>query len=233
MEFLRSRGFEALSGERQKTANMDIYLLRHGETDWNKERLLQGHTDTLLNEKGKRQVEETAQKLADLGVSMDAIVTSPLKRARESAAIAACALGFPQEKIVVEELLIERGFGEGEGMLLEEMKARYPNRDCPGMESREELVARAGLALQKITETFADAERILLAAHGAILFALLEAAAEKPIPYQGRAACLRQGSIYRIRHENGKNTFACCEEGQETFVELDEVGLGKTAKIYL
>lgn len=212
---------------------MDIYLLRHGETDWNKKRLLQGHTDTLLNEKGRRQVEETARKLADLGIRMDAIVASPLKRAGESAAIAARVLGYPQEKIVVEELLIERGFGEGEGMVLEEMKARFPDRDCPGMESKEALIERAGLALRKITETFGDVERVLLAAHGAILFALLEAASEEPIPYQGRSVCIKQGSIYLIRQENGRNTFAAYEDETGTFVDLDAAGLGKTAKIYL
>lgn len=212
---------------------MDIYLLRHGETDWNKKRLLQGHTDTLLNEKGRQQVEETARKLADLSISMDAIVASPLKRAKESAQIAARVLGFPQEKIVVEDLLIERGFGDGEGMLLEEMKARYPDYDCPGMESKEQLIRRAGLALQKIGECFGEAQQILLAAHGAILFALLEAASEEKIPYQGRAACLRQGSIYRIRKENGISTFAVYEEAARIFVEMDAVGLGKTAKIYL
>lgn len=212
---------------------MEIYLLRHGETDWNKKRLLQGHTDTLLNEKGRMQVEETAGKLADLCISMDAIVTSPLKRAKESAMIAARVLGFPQEKIVVEELLIERGFGEGEGMALDEMKARYPRQNCPGMESKEELVRRAGLALQTITEKFADARRILLAAHGAILFALLEAASQEAIPYQGQAACLKQGSIYRIRHEKDQNTFAVYREETGAFAEMDAAGLGKTAKIYL
>lgn len=212
---------------------MDIYLLRHGETDWNKRRLLQGHTDTLLNEKGRQQVEETAHKLANLGISMDVIVTSPLKRANESAQIAARVLGFPQEKIVVEDLLIERGFGDGEGMLLAKMKEKYSEQDCPGMESHEALVARAGLALQKIAERFGDARRILLAAHGAILFALLEAASEEPIPYQGQAACLKQGSLYRIRQENGRNTFAIYEEETKTFVELDAAGIGKIAKIYL
>lgn len=212
---------------------MDIYLLRHGETDWNKKRLLQGHTDTLLNGKGKKQVEDTVRKLADLGIRMDAIVASPLKRAAESAAIAARILDYPQERITVENLLVERGFGEGEGMALEEMKARYPDRDCPGMESKEELIRRAGLALQKITEEFRDAACILLAAHGAILFALLEAASEEEIPYQGRSACLTQGSIYRIRHENGKNAFAVYEEETKTFAELDAAEIGRTARIYL
>ena len=199
---------------------MDIYLLRHGETDWNRKGLLQGHTDIPLNERGRAQVDDTVRSLSALGVRLDAIVSSPLKRARESAEI-------------VEEPLMERGFGEGEGMSLAEMKERYPDNDCPGMESREDLVRRAGQAFQKIISDFCDAERILLAAHGAVLFALLEAVSEEPIPYTGRAACIKQGSLYRIRKENGRISFAGYDEKTGGFVEMDAAGIGRSAKIYL
>ena len=212
---------------------MDIYLLRHGETDWNRKGLLQGHTDIPLNERGREQVDDTVQSLSGLGVQVDAIVSSPLKRARESAEIAAHRLGFPEERIVVEDLLIERGFGEGEGMSLQEMKERYPDSDCPGMESREELVRRAGQAFQKITDVFYDAERILLAAHGAVLFALLEAVSEEAIPYEGRAACITQGSLYQIRKEGGRVSFAGYDERTGGFAEMDAAGIGRSAKIYL
>lgn len=216
---------------------MDIYLLRHGETDWNKKKRLQGHTNTALNEKGRRQVEDTARKLAALGIRMDAVVTSPLKRAKESAAIAARVLGFPQEKIVVEDLLIERCFGEGEGMTVDEFAAKYETDisapPCQGLESQRELIERSGRAFQKITDAFCDAGQILLAAHGAVLFALLEAVSEETIPCSGRAACITQGSIYRIRHENGKNRIAAYEDETKAFVELDAAAIGRTAKIYL
>lgn len=212
---------------------MDIYLLRHGETDWNKKRLLQGHTDIPLNENGRVQVDDTVRKLAALGVRMDAIVSSPLKRARETAEIAAERLDYPKEKIVVENLLIERGFGEGEGMLLEEMKEKYPHGGCLGMESREDLVERAGRAFQKITDDYNGAERLLLTAHGAILFALLEAVCVEPIPYEGQAACITQGSIYRIRRENGRITFAGYDEEADGFKEMDAAGIGRSARIYL
>lgn len=212
---------------------MDIYLLRHGETDWNRKGLLQGHTDIPLNERGRAQVDDTVRSLSALGVRLDAIVSSPLKRARESAEIAAHRLNYPQDKIVVEELLMERGFGEGEGMSLAEMKERYPDSDCPGMESREDLVRRAGQAFQKITSDFDDVERILLAAHGAVLFALLEAVSEEPIPYTGRAACIKQGSLYRISKVNGSISFAGYDEKTGGFAEMDAVGIGRSAKIYL
>ncbi len=212
---------------------MDIYLLRHGETDWNRTGRLQGHADTVLNARGRAQVEETAGKLRDLGIRMDAIVSSPLKRARESAEIAAVLLDYPVEKIVVETLLIERSFGEGEGMTLEEGEKKYSGCHFPGMESREELVKRAGEAFDKIADDFSGADRILLVAHGAVLFALLEAAAKEPIPYNGRAACITQGSIYRISHTEGGNRFARYDENAGMFVEADEAQLGKLAKIYM
>lgn len=212
---------------------MDVYLLRHGETDWNRTGRLQGHADIVLNERGRAQVRETVEKLRNLGVCMDVIVSSPLKRARESAEIAAALLDYPKEKIVTEALFIERSFGEGEGMTLAQGEEKYPGYRFPGMESQEELVKRAGQAFQKITSVFENAQRILLVAHGAVLFALLEAVSTEPIHYEGRAVCLSQGSIYRIRHENGTDSFARYEETAGTFLETDAAQLGRLAKVYM
>ena len=78
-----------------------------------------------------------------------------------------------------------------------------------------------------------EAQRILLVAHGAVLFALLQAVAERPVPHGGRAAALTQGSIYRIRLENGRISFAGYEEKAGAFVEMDEAQLGRLAKIYM
>lgn len=219
--------------ERDRLYLMDIYLLRHGETDWNKEGLLQGHTDISLNENGRLQVGDTVKKLSGLGLRMDYIVSSPLKRALESAQIAACGLNYSKERIVVEEQLIERGFGEGEGLSIEERAAKYPDCDYPGMESQEDLIKRAGEAFWKIVKHCQGAENILLVAHGAILFALLEAVAKKPIPHGGRAAALTQGSIYRVRYEERGISFAGYEEKAGAFVEMDEAKLGKLAKVYM
>ncbi len=212
---------------------MDIYLLRHGETDWNRTGRLQGHADTALNERGRAQVRETVEKLRDLGVRMDVIVSSPLKRARESAEIAAALLDYPKERIVVEALLIERSFGEAEGMTLAQGEEKYPGCQFPGMESQEDLVKRAGQAFQQITSVFENEERVLLVAHGAVLFALLDAVSTEPIRYGGRAACLSQGSIYRIHHENNADSFARYEEEAGTFLETDAAQLGRLAKVYL
>lgn len=212
---------------------MDIYLLRHGETDWNKMGLLQGHTDISLNEKGRLQVSDTVKKMSRLGLKMDYIVSSPLKRALESAQIAALGLDYPKERIVVEKLLIERGFGEGEGLSIEERAAKYPDCGYPGMEPQADLVKRAGSAFWKLVEDCQGAASILLVAHGAVLFALLEAVAKETIPHGGRAAALTQGSIYRIRYEDGGIGFAGYVKEAGGFVEMDEAQLGQLAKVYM
>ena len=212
---------------------MDLYLLRHGETDWNRAGLLQGHTDISLNENGRRQISETAQKLCALKVEMNLILSSPLRRAYESAEIAAEKLGYPPEDIIVEPMLIERGFGAGEGMTLTERNTRFPDHAYPGMESQTDLVRRAGRAFEKIVTDCSGAENVLLVAHGAVLFAVLEAVSKERIVAAGKAAALTQGSIYRIRYTDGRIGFAKYNEEKAAFLEADTELIARSVKIYL
>lgn len=212
---------------------MDIYLLRHGETDWNKTGRLQGHADIPLNAHGRVQVNDTVRILRNMGVRLDAMFSSPLKRAQESAVIAAAQLDYPKDRIVVENLLIERDFGDGEGLTIKEGEIRYPGCNFPGIELHTDLVARAGRAFYKIVDSCMGAERILLVAHGAILFALLEAVSEEPISYNGQAACISQGSIYGIRYMDGGVRFAEYDERVNAFVETNAAKIGRAAKIYM
>lgn len=92
-----------------------FYIFRHGETDWNKERRCQGHTNTLLNENGKTQALELALKLHS--VKMDIIVSSDLHRAFSTGTIVAEKKGIP---IVAEPRFREMSYGRAEGMLYEE-----------------------------------------------------------------------------------------------------------------
>ena len=214
---------------------MDIYLLRHGETDWNRTGRLQGHADIPLNAHGRVQVNDTVRILRNMGVRMDAMFSSPLKRAQESAVIAAALLNYPRDGIEVENLLIERDFGEGEGLTIKEGEIRYPGCNFPGIELQTDLVERAGRAFRKIVDSCMKkgAKRVLLVAHGAILFALLEAVSEEPISYSGQAACIAQGSIYGIRYLDGKVRFAKYDEGLNAFVETNAAQIGREACIYM
>ena len=93
---------------------MIIYLVRHGQTDWNNERRFQGHRDIPLNEAGVRQINDLADKIAGEKVVFDKLITSPLDRARKSAEIIAQKTGFNKE-IIIDEDMIERDCGALEG----------------------------------------------------------------------------------------------------------------------
>src|SRR3954452_24611267 len=88
-----------------------LLLVRHGETDWNAEGRLQGHTDRPLNEYGRRQAKELAARLA--GGHVDAIYASDLSRARETAEIVGERLGLT---VVIDPDLRETNWGTWEGL---------------------------------------------------------------------------------------------------------------------
>lgn len=88
---------------------MKIYTVRHGQTEWNKKGLYQGKTDVPLNEEGKKQATLVKEKLKDKKI--DLIISSPLKRAKETAEI----ISDGKIKIITDSLIVERGLGEYEG----------------------------------------------------------------------------------------------------------------------
>lgn len=97
-----------------------FYVFRHGETDWNRERRCQGHTNTDLNEKGKEQALFLAQKMLDF--PLDIIVSSDLNRALNTGRLVAEKKGIP---LIVDSRLREMSYGEAEGLLYEETIKKY------------------------------------------------------------------------------------------------------------
>ena len=89
-----------------------LYLVRHGETDWNLQRRIQGSTDIPLNNTGRQQASRTGRLLARR--HWDAVITSPLSRAAETAQIIAVELDLPAPESLPE--LVERAYGEAEGL---------------------------------------------------------------------------------------------------------------------
>ncbi len=98
------------------------FLVRHGETDWNKEKRSQGSSDISLNATGKEQAEIIARQLKSEKV--DLIVSSPLLRAKETAEIIGEATGA---EIIFDDRLREKNHGVTEGMLIEEANKKYGN----------------------------------------------------------------------------------------------------------
>jgi probable phosphoglycerate mutase len=175
----------------------ELVLIRHGETDWNLAKRIQGTTDIPLNDTGRAQAADTADRLAD--EEWDAIVTSPLGRARETARIIAerLELGEPE----VDDRLVERAYGEAEGMDASALADRFPGMEgVPGLERRSDVTRRVLPALESIALAHAG-QRVLVVAHGGVISSLVRYVTEKELP----AASVRipNGSAHRFRYTDG------------------------------
>lgn len=146
---------------------MKILLTRHGQTDWNVLRKLQGRTDIELNETGIKQAEIAREKL--LNYNIDLIISSPLKRAKKTAEIIGNNRNIP---IVINEALIERSFGryEGkapEGIEFDELWNYKLNKKYNDAENIEELFARVNNFLDDIQKKYQD-KTVLVVTHGGV-----------------------------------------------------------------
>lgn len=143
-------------------------IVRYGETDWNREHRLMGETDIPLNDTGRKQARETAEKLKNKEV--DLIITSHLSRAYETAKIIAEATGA---EIVIDKELRECHHGKGEGMLRAEAEKKYGNlRLCedniPDSEKYKELEERAWKALMNHKKNHSH-KNVVIVSHGAVI----------------------------------------------------------------
>jgi len=140
-------------------------LVRHGQTDWNAERRLQGATDIPLNDVGRGQARDAVASLS--GQQWDAVVSSPLSRAAETADIIADGLGLTVDRLVPE--LIERSFGPAEGLQAgPELEALRIPGGFRGGESDDDAAARGITALEELAQEFAG-KRVLVVAHGTLI----------------------------------------------------------------
>jgi broad specificity phosphatase PhoE len=155
-----------------------ILLARHGETDWNLERRVQGHSDRPLNESGRAQALALADRLST--ESLDAVYSSDLARARETAAVIAARHGLD---VIETSDLREKDFGSWEGMTDTEIFARFPNAhrgEWGDGESRDELADRVVAALKEIAAAHLGG-RVLVVTHGGPMrAALTQAGGELP-----------------------------------------------------
>lgn len=175
---------------------MEICLVRHGETDWNKVGKLQGHTDIALNENGVKQAEICAQFLKESGYEL--VMTSPLKRAKRTAQIIAQKNAL---QIIELPLFIERYYGDAEGMSYEDRITQFPNRNYPNQETKEALIDRVMKGLKQITEERSE-QKIILVAHGAVINCILAVLSNDEIG-SGKTK-LANACLSEIVYENNK-----------------------------
>ncbi len=169
-------------------------LVRHGETDWNRERRIQGSTDIPLNDTGREQARATGALLASR--RWNAIVASPLSRAHETAQLIAGEAGLGEPEL--DARLAERDYGDAEGLTGAEIDARYPRGvDVPGREAREAVAERAVAALHDLAARH-PGEAVIVVAHGGVIRSVLETVA----PGHHRDP-ITNGSVHSFRHADG------------------------------
>jgi probable phosphoglycerate mutase len=179
----------------------ELILIRHGETAWNRERRMQGQTDTPLSDTGRAQAEAAGRRLARHPFA--ALYSSDLARAWDTAAAIARA-HVNDHDIRREPALRERTFGVFEGLTYDEMAQRYPDEHArfsardpdyamPGGESPRQFFKRSLACLEAIARAH-EGESVVVVTHGMVLDTLHRAAHRLPLAAK-RVAPLLNASL--------------------------------------
>lgn len=170
-----------------------LIVIRHAETTWNRDKRMQGTTDTPLSDVGREQALALGRRLA--GRHFSALYSSDLSRARDTARAIAEHAG---RELVIDPRLQERRFGIFEGLLATEIMSRYPEEharfasrdpdyEVPGGESARDFTRRCIGCLSEIAGRHRG-EEVVVVTHGLVLDALYRAAhrlehgAPRPVP---------------------------------------------------
>lgn len=173
-----------------------IGFFRHGQTDWNVNMLLQGVTDVPMNEFGIAQVRTASSVLKPS--DWDVLVTSPLGRAKHSADLLNSVLRL--SAVHEEKLLLERSFGEAEGLSYEQWKSKFSTLDViPGGESKSDLHSRSELLLETLKKLH-PGKRILAVSHGALIRNVLAIVSNGELPRDGER--LANASLNTIKYSD-------------------------------
>ena len=168
---------------------MRLYMVRHGETDWNKERRIQGQVDIPLNEFGRKLARKTARGLDN--IQFDICYSSPLERAKETARL---ILNDKETPILTDVRIMEMAFGDYEGGCCSKSGWNLPKefqcffhdpehyKPAPGGESFIDVKKRTGEFLKELSEKKQYKEsNILITTHGAALAGLLNNIKNEPV----------------------------------------------------
>jgi len=182
-----------------------LYLIRHGETNFNREKRFQGQIDAELSPEGLKQAEKLRGKMKNIHV--DAIYCSPLQRARKTAEIA-----FPEKELIIFDELKERSYGNAEGMLRKDFDKEFPHLiedyekrwhlDVEGVELFDDLKQRAVQVIEDIAKK-EKGKSIAIVAHGGLLRAFLMKITGKP-DEKHRDYRFGNTSLTIMEYENGE-----------------------------
>lgn len=168
---------------------MKLYIMRHGETDWNKERRLQGQADIPLNASGRKIACESSEGMRHL--MFDVAYTSPLVRAKETAKL---VIGMRNIPLQVDERLKEMSFGPYEGLCCARDNWEIPDKGFEnfffapdryqppeGADSFKTVIDRVSLFIEEVVRTQPPECNILVVGHGVVVGAFLAIAENRPI----------------------------------------------------
>jgi 2,3-bisphosphoglycerate-dependent phosphoglycerate mutase len=217
---------------------IELLIIRHGETDWNAERRLQGHVDIPLNQAGLRQAQAVASALA--AESIDAVICSDLQRAIQTAE----AIANPHQLPVhIKSPWRERSFGGFEGELISTLEQRFPaeyaawrsyevdslfplnakTRDSG--ESIRQFHTRIEAALRDLLHTNAG-KKIALIAHGGVLECAYRIAQQLPLNAPRQVAMLNASiNRFELSQHDGVMNFKLMQWGDVAHLDaaLDEI----------
>jgi len=205
-----------------------IYLVRHGETDWNLARRIQGSTDIPLNNTGRLQAERTGRLLARR--SWDGMASSPLSRAFETGRIIADAVGIDPSRIHLLDSLAERRYGAAEGLDDRELLRLFPGDTAvPGRERREDVAARVIPALVELAQRHeqgrdaaAGDARLIVTTHGGVIRTVVNHVSPKTRAHRGIP--ITNGSVHSFRHVDGALELVLFDDPIEVESITDDCG---------
>ncbi len=204
---------------------MNIYITRHGETEWNKRKLVQGWKDSPLTEAGLLGAKQLRERMKE--VKLDCVVSSPLFRAYETATI---IVGDRAVPIVQNETLKEINCGDFEGYSFIEIWQKYPemkkaheldplNFKYPNGESLVEFNHRVVEGFKKLIEKH-HGQDILIVAHGGTIKGLTSYMIEKADPYDWFKEVVDNCSLTTIQFK--KSQFSLVEYNDTSHLKIDD-----------
>ncbi len=184
-----------------------LYLIRHGQTDWNREQRFQGRFDIDLNQEGLKQIRQLSTNLSNAGLTR--IYTSPLKRAYNSANVISATTAAP---VVQIDDLIEIDYGLWQGRTHEEIKSSSPELyekwinhpwdiELPDGEPTDQFYKRVSLAIDDIINVLDKDSTIAVCTHGHVLRVIML-----------HLLKLDQSQFWQIEQENGQCSVLTCRD---------------------
>ncbi|MFM6922335.1 MAG: histidine phosphatase family protein [Polynucleobacter victoriensis] len=207
-----------------------IYLIRHGETTWNREKRLQGHLDIGLNERGYWQADRIGEYLADKSIA--AVISSDLSRAVDTAKAVAKHHGL---NLQYDAGLRERHYGLMQGLSHEEIAQKHPRNHLAWKNREVDFEPESGESLRQFYDRVIhsathwasqyDGQDIVIVAHGGVLDCLNRAATNKTLA-QARDFEILNASLNTLSYKNGR--FELIQWGDVSHLESSTGQLNKS-----